>query len=200
MLSSLSRRLFSNATKLFSPMKPEINIKKLKGFFRHDIAQLLEGDQNTGIELGVAQGVFSKRMIDSKKFNHFFGVDMYADHHDVSEYVNTIKLIGVSANFKLFRMTFEQALDLFEDEWFDFIYIDGYAHTGQEGGKTIHDWYKKLKRGGILAGDDYHPEWPLVVEQVNHFVRQHKLELLLTDQVEPDDSWSRYPTWATIKK
>ena len=93
-----------------------------------------------------------------------------------------------------------QALDLFEDEWFDFIYIDGYAHTGQEGGKTIHDWYKKLKRGGILAGDDYHPEWPLVVEQVNHFVRQHKLELLLTDQVEPDDSWSRYPTWATIKK
>lgn len=43
-----------------------------------------------------------------------------------------------------------------------FIYVDGYAHTGEDRGKTLFDWYPKLKIGGLMAGDDYHDDWPLV--------------------------------------
>ena len=42
-------------------------------------------------------------------------------------------------------MTFDDAIDLFEDQFFDFIYIDGFAHTGEEGGETLIKWYRKLK-------------------------------------------------------
>jgi tetratricopeptide (TPR) repeat protein len=179
--------------------KPK-HIKHLSGLCRFDIVNLLNGHQNIGIELGVAKGVFSKQMIESKKFSSFYGVDLYGDHHNTSEYINTIKHIGINENYKLFRMRFDEALNLFEDEYFDFIYVDGYAHTGENDGKTMHDWYKKLKTGGIIAGDDYHFQWPLVVEQVHKFINMHGLELLITDITEPDSVWSKYPTWAAFKK
>jgi hypothetical protein len=34
-------------------------------------------------------------------------------------------------------MSFDDALDIFDDEFFDFIYIDGFAHTGEEGGNQL---------------------------------------------------------------
>lgn len=30
-------------------------------------------------------------------------------------------------------------------QMFDFVYIDGYAHTGEENGKTIIDWWRKVR-------------------------------------------------------
>ncbi|WP_410503912.1 class I SAM-dependent methyltransferase [Flavobacterium sp. XN-5] len=102
-------------------------------------------------------------------------------------------------NYRLLRMTFEEAYDIFDDNYFDFIYIDGYAHKGEEGGKTIIDWYKKLKVGGILAGDDYHDDWPLVKWAVNDFVLKLGAKLSVTDGQE-DDSYCWFPTWYLRKE
>ncbi len=176
------------------------NLVTLEGFTRFDVVKLLNGSRNVGIELGVAQGVYSKKMVESGRFRAFYGVDMYADHHSVAEYVDTVKSIGIDSPYKLFRMTFDEALDLFDDEYFDFIYVDGYAHTGENGGATIHDWYDKLKVGGLIAGDDYDVQWPLVMEQVHQFVNLNHLELMVTERVEPDSVWSQYRTWAALKK
>jgi hypothetical protein len=63
----------------------------------------------------------------------------------VKEYIKTLKSIGLEKNYVLLRMSFDEAAELFDDEFFDFIYFDGYAHTGEEGGKTFSDWYQKLK-------------------------------------------------------
>ena len=79
--------------------------------------------------------------------------------------------------YNLIKSTFESALKKFDDKYFNFIYIDGFAHTGQEGGKTIIQWYKKLKVGGIIAGDDYHKDWPLVLWAVNDFAKQIKSKI-----------------------
>lgn len=176
-------------------------MKILTNFNRHDIVKLLKGDMNYGVELGVAKGIFSKRMIDSKRFSLFIGIDMYGGdrRHDTSEYKHALISCGLNSNYKLLRMRFDEALDLFEDQSLDFIYVDGYAHTGEEDGKTIFDWYPKLKVGGVMAGDDYHDDWPLVKIAVNNFVEQISGELLLTDKVEEID-FCRYPTWAIIKK
>lgn len=166
---------------------------------RHDVVDYLRGNQNVGIELGVARGVFSKRMVDSKKFSHFFGVDMYADIHDTNEYKTALKDVGLFSNYKLLRMRFDEAFDLFPDQSIDFLYVDGYAHSGEEGGKTIFDWCRKVKIGGVIAGDDYHSDWPLVVEAVNEFVSQSGFQLMLTGRVEPDNPYCRYPTWIVVK-
>ncbi|MCA9023151.1 MAG: hypothetical protein KDA74_23545, partial [Planctomycetaceae bacterium] len=70
------------------------DIKLLEDFHRQDVVQFLKGTDNTGIELGVAQGIFSERMIQSGKFSTFFGVDMYADTHDTEEYKGALKKVG----------------------------------------------------------------------------------------------------------
>ena len=104
----------------------------------------------------------------------------------------------IERNYNLLRMKFDDAFDLFPDHYFDFIYVDGYAHTGEEGGETIVKWFKKLKVGGIYAGDDYHEDWPLVKWAVNEFIYHVGLELFVTDITE-DEGFSKYPSWFCIK-
>jgi predicted O-methyltransferase YrrM len=43
---------------------------------------------------------------------------------------------------------------LFSDEYFDFIYIDG-NHSYDAVKDDLTKWYPKLKKGGLIAGDDY---------------------------------------------
>ena len=78
-------------------------------------------------------------------------------------------------------MRFEDALDLFPDRSLDFIYFDGYAHTGQNYGQTILDWSKKIKLNGILSGDDYDSKWELNKIIIDQFALQNKLKLFITE-------------------
>ena len=171
----------------------------LDRWHRHDVVRLL-GDRTglVGVELGVAAGEFSRRMVASGKFATFFGIDIYADTHDVDQYKTALRHVGLIGPYKLLRMSFDQAHDLFDDESLDFIYIDGYAHTGQEGGETIWAWARKVRVGGLIAGDDYHADWPLVTEAVDAFARQTGFDLCVTTEVEQSD-YAGHPSWAMIK-
>jgi len=158
------------------------NIEILKNSNRQDIVKLLSCNKgNIGVELGVAKGIFSSRMVDSGYFSSFIGIDMYGDtYHDVGEYKEALGRIGLFSNYKLLRMTFDEAYDLFEDESLDFIYIDGYAHNGED------------------SGDDYHDDWPLVKEAVNEFVKSSGFILNLTSKIE-DNPYCNYPSWGVVK-
>jgi hypothetical protein len=74
------------------------------------------------------------------------------------------------------------------------IYIDGYAHTGQEGGQTLRDWWPKLAPGGVFAGHDYDlAAYPQTVCAVNDFIlemdrRGIRLHLQVIDE-KPHPSW-----------
>lgn len=181
------------------PNTQKIIPEKIIGSNRYDVIEKLSGENNIGIELGVAKGDFSKKMIHTKKFKKFYGVDMYSDTHDIHEYKFALRNIGIEENYNLLRMTFDEAFDLFDDNFFDFIYIDGYAHTGEESGETILKWYKKCKVGGIIAGDDYHDDWPLVKWAVNDFIKQSDLKLFITDKTEAS-GFSKYPSWFVVKE
>ncbi len=173
--------------------RPDVTI--IPGAARHDVIVPLTGSDNVGIELGVAAGSFSQRIMQSGKFRKVFGVDTYDDYyHHIDEYRQALITVGLLENYSLLRMTFEEARDMFDDGTFDFIYVDGFAHTGQEGGKTLTDWWPKLKVGGILAGDDYHADWPLVVWAVNEMAHQLGVPLNVTDVVDTA-SYNRYPSW-----
>ena len=133
---------------------PKVHIINHQYLNRFEIAGNLNGYNNIGIELGVATGVYSSMMLQSSRFQMYFGIDEYGDMHDTQEYINTLKLVGFdNPVYKLIRCNFDSALSLFPDSYFDFIYIDGYAHTGEEGGKTLVDWWPKLKQDGIFAGE-----------------------------------------------
>ena len=178
---------------------PKVNFKIYENYHRHNVLAALKGRNNVGIELGVAGGHYSKRMVQSGKFKRFYGVDLYEDHHDTKEYISALSLVGIEENYSLLRMSFDDALDLFEDNFFDFIYFDGYAHTGEEGGKTFSDWYKKLKVGGVFSGDDYHDDWPLVKWAVNDMVSKLNCKLNVTGKTE-NTHLNRYPSWFFTKE
>ena len=178
---------------------PEVTPELVYGSSRWNVIDDLPVLGNLGIELGVAAGSFSAKMMASGKFARFWGVDMYADSHNIHEYKIALRLVGLEQNYHLLRMTFDQAIDLFPDSYFDFIYVDGYAHTGEEGGRTLLHWYAKLKPGGIMAGDDYDlHSWPLVVWAVHDLVQQLGLHLKITEQTA-DVTYNRYQSWFFTK-
>lgn len=153
-----------------------------------------------GIELGVAEGVMSERLLQQGRLSYLYSVDMYADRsHNVGQYKRALtRLEPFKERNSILVMKFSEALSLFPDNHFDFIYIDGYAHGGQENGQTLRDWYPKCKPGGIFSGDDYDTIWPLVIKEVDAFVKERKLELAVINCHEKDP-WSRSPTWYVKK-
>ncbi|MEX2441056.1 MAG: class I SAM-dependent methyltransferase, partial [Pontimonas sp.] len=171
----------------------------VSGVGREGVLAGLAGKKNVGIELGVAAGSFSAKMTGSEKFAKVFGVDTYDDYyHHIDEYREALSAVGLATNYSLLRMTFEQARELFPGEFFDFVYVDGFAHTGQEGGQTLADWFPTVKVGGVMAGDDYHDDWPLVQWAVNDFAGALGVELKQTERTE-GHSYNRYPSWYFVK-
>lgn len=168
---------------------------------RDDVALLLAPGA-VGIELGVAEAEFASRVLSKSSIGFLYGVDMYAGDrgHDIDQYKRALRrLAPFQGRSALLHMRFNEALDLFTDETFDFIYVDGYAHTGEEDGATFRDWWPKLKSGGIFAGDDYDPAWPDVVRNVDAFLEEHRLGGYIIPFVEKDVAYCKYPTWFTLK-
>lgn len=174
-------------------------VEVVSGVGREGVLDALGGKKKIGIELGVAAGSFSARMMHSGKFAKVFGVDTYDDYyHHVDEYREALRVVGLENNYSLLRMSFEEARELFPEGFFDFIYVDGFAHTGQEGGQTLADWFSRLKVGGVMAGDDYHDDWPLVQWAVNDFADALGVDLKCTERTE-EHSYNRYPSWFFVK-
>tara|TARA_X000000368_G_C23000222_1_gene698605 strand:- start:243 stop:971 length:729 start_codon:yes stop_codon:yes gene_type:complete len=176
-----------------------MKIKKLK-INRFEIIKNLDGNSNFGVELGVAEGNFSSQMMESNKFKLFYGIDSYNTfQHNDKEFENTKKKLSIYKNYKLIRSSFEDSLSHFKDNSIDFLYIDGFAHEGNDGGKTLSEWVKKVKIGGICAGDDYHDDWPLLKKIINYYIEYNKLDLYVT-QNSSDEKYSNYPSWFFFKK
>ncbi len=60
-----------------------------------------------------------------KRFKWLYGIDIYADHHDLDEYKSALKRLGwknEERRYVLLRMSFNAALDLFEDNTLDLVY------------------------------------------------------------------------------
>lgn len=155
-----------------------------------------------GVELGVAEGAFSETLLEESGLAHLYSIDMWAGDrgHDVEQYKRTVRrLTKYRDRNTILKLRFDEALDLFDDASLDFVYVDGYAHTGEEGGKTFHDWLPKVRPGGVLAGHDYLPNHhPKVVEAVQAFVTKARLPLYILDD-RSNDEWNNWsPTWFTV--
>jgi hypothetical protein len=168
---------------------------------REDILKFVRKG-GVGVELGVAEGEFSERVLSQDHLLFLYGVDMYAGDrgHDDRQYTRALRRLQKYRNrHALIKMKFEDALNVFEDESLDFVYIDGYAHTGEDNGKHFQPWLRKLRSGGVLAGDDYSPSFKKVINAVDNFISQSGLPFFVIDCGESGSTWSKSPTWFTVK-
>lgn len=166
---------------------------------RQELPLFLERKNLVGIELGVADGSYSKRLLDTGLFTELYGVDLYGDRHDTKQYIEALQRVGMGRPYWLLRMSFEEALDAFPDAFFDFVYIDGYAHTGENQGRTLFDYYPKVKKGGMLAGHDYHKKWPLVQVSVNTLAEMTNQPIMRTSLSKKRDPQDKFPSWALLR-
>lgn len=151
------------------------------------------------IELGVARGKYSNALLQSRHIAHLYSVDSWDDDnrgHFIDEYFAVVQAFRAWGHRStVLRLTFEHAFSFFADGHFDFVYIDGYAHTGQDGGTTLEAWYRKVSPGGMLAGHDYDlSRWPLTYHNVNLFANRNNLTVIVTDACYHDG----YASWAIL--
>ena len=162
---------------------------------RKQFGQLLKDKKlnGYGVELGVASGHFSNHLLNTSPLKVLFSIDRWNDHHTYQEYVRAASMLSQHRERSIIlKMPFEEAINLFKDEIFDFIYIDGYAHTGQDDGRTLNEWWPKVKKGGIFAGHDYSiKSWPKTVEQVDKFAASNNIKLEFTKE--------NFASWYCIK-
>lgn len=166
---------------------------------RSDLPALLVrlGLVGEGVELGVARGAFSDHLLSHAPIRRLWSIDAWAGDrgHDLAECAAaTQRLARFGERSLVLRARFDEALALFPDGSLDFIYIDGYAHTGNEAGRTLLDWWPKLKPGGLFAGHDYAPEWPRNVAAVDRFRE--------VAGIGEERFWTttedRYPSWGVV--
>lgn len=121
-------------------------------------------------ELGVSRGSFSRKILGYEHISKLYSIDRWDNDrgHTDNQYQRVAKSLGKFGDrSEVIRSSFEDAVHRFKDNYFDFIYIDGYAHEGYL--PTLQDWWPKLKKFGLFAVHDYHPKWMNNVRAIDKF-------------------------------
>lgn len=121
-----------------------------------------------GVELGVQNGYYSKEMLSSwPGCEEYHLVDLWGHQENYDDVAN----VNMAAQEKIYRRALESTsewrekvavcrnyttscVDMFDDEYFDFIYVDA-RHDFKGVWDDVVAYWPKLKVGGIMAGHDY---------------------------------------------
>ncbi len=150
------------------------------------------------VEIGVWQGAFSHTILKLIEPSQLFLIDPW---QHIGKGSHTAAFVGrtedekMEAIFQKVAKSFEKeieegkvgiirdfsipALHLFDDESISFAYVDGdHSYEGVSG--DLAALYPKMKKGGIMAFDDYHRRgwWgDGVIRAVNEFLGRYPREL-----------------------
>lgn len=159
----------------------------------HALLNELFCEKKIGVEIGVHRGDLSWRLLGSNRNIFLYMVDPWEECAPDSSYMTTEDHINrftqeehdeamrqamnnvhlFSGQYKVLRMTSEEAAKQFADETIDFVFIDG-DHSYEGCSSDISLWYPKLKEGGLLSGHDYREGRNYgVMQAVHEFSKSH---------------------------
>lgn len=157
-----------------------------------------------GIEIGVAFGSNSFNLLNNFNNLKLYSIDpyiKYSDEDKMSDLVENEKgnqfyefvsnrLKNKFGNRSIFIRGTSQELQEEPDYFFDFVYIDG-DHTYEGVNKDLINTFSKIKKDGILSGDDYG-----TFENINFGVKKAVDEFCLKNNLKLNIDKS---LWWTIK-
>jgi len=160
------------------------------------IPQLVSHISNPiGIEIGLNLGATTRHLFDNIPGLKLHGVDPYLEYQDwdghiltPSERNNTYEFfvkhtLPYTDNITHYRMLSDEAAKMMENNFYDFIFIDG-LHTYEQVSKDCHNFYPKIKSGGIFSGHDYN-----VIEGVNKAVNEFAASVGAQISQTDNDVW-----------
>ena len=180
--------------------------KTIKGWFTFPklYKQVVEKQQSeahfveVGSFLGKSTCCMAVEIINSNKNIKFDCVDIWTDdsinylegnknnkldcienNRAYNEFLKNTETVRSTIN--PIRLPSTEASNLYADNSLDFVFIDA-NHSYEFVKDDIKHWYPKVKKGGILAGHDYIPAWPGVIQAVNEFISKNNYSLEINSE------------------
>ena len=157
--------------------------KDIEGWFNHQAAYdyLLANmpEDGTFVELGAWLGKSSAYLCDKATHQNITIIDSWKG--SPNELTTTHKLATEVDIYDLFvdnmgerkynviKGESKVAAKMFLDESLDVVFID-LTHTYEAVKEDIKLWLPKVKKGGYIAGDDYHQHWQGVIQAVDELL------------------------------
>ena len=176
-------------------------------------------DYKVGVEVGVAAGLYSNVLAKANPQMKLYSIDPWLPYPGYKDYQkdSTFAQLEREARERLERYPNSEiikefsmdAVKRFEDNSLDFVYIDA-NHRDEFVTQDVTKWYKKVKPGGVIAGDDYariggrgldgSDNWA-VIKAVQRYINEHKLDLYIWGYNGKLPGLSRDPirSWMVIK-
>lgn len=142
-----------------------------------------------GVEIGVETGFHAKSLLDNiNNIKMLYLIDPYEEYQDgrILRSFFSIKpsYLIFKNNLKSFpkeKVEFikKKSLDVINEipNNLDFVYIDG-NHSYEIVKQELQSYYKKLKVGGLLGGDDYHySRHPGVTKAIDESLHENGLQI-----------------------
>ena len=159
------------------------NSKDIDGWFNHHAAYdyLLANMPKDGtfVELGAWLGKSSAYLCDKATYQEIIIIDTWKGSlneltttHKLATEVDIYKLFVEnmgSRKYKAIKATSKAISKKFANESLDVVFID-LNHTYEAIKEDIKLWLPKVKKGGYLAGDDYHEHWKGVIQAVDELL------------------------------
>lgn len=126
---------------------------------RNDFPKFLaDTGRKVGVEVGIGTGEYGVELC--KAGLKVYGIDSYVAYHDYketrrydSQYKEAVENLK-DYDYTIIKKFSKDAMDDFENESLDFVYIDG-NHTFPYVAMDIFGWEAKVRKGGIISGHDY---------------------------------------------
>lgn len=122
------------------------------------------------VEIGVASGDFAVN--NFRSFGHILKEYVMVEPEKLflgrsnPALMNVLSQWKSTVNIKLIENISVEAVKMFPDNYFDFIYIDG-DHSYKSVSEDMGLWYPKLRVGGLFAGHDFCTSWSDRSKRIN---------------------------------
>lgn len=160
-----------------------------------------------GAEIGVYKGELTTMLCDAGLF--VYAIDPWIAYSEEQSqkrqdflYGHAQRALARFNNCSIIRKTSMDAVNDFEDESLDFVYIDG-DHSFKAIACDIVEWQKKVRSGGAVAGHDYYGQSSKYVKVVvDAYVNAHDIKNLhiFGNRRKWVERGDRHHSWMWIKE
>jgi len=144
-------------------------------------------------EIGVWKGINARNMLNELDIRLLYLIDPYTSFPNSREtaMVSQEVLDGIKTccfetlrnynRIKRLELPSNQAVEFIPDDSLDGVYIDG-DHRYIAVRDDLENYYPKVKKGGLISGDDFRKREAGLCKAVEEFAAQCKLELIINNQ------------------
>ena len=128
-----------------------------------------------GIEIGIYQGNWSKKIIETSNPKEFWLIDnWFCQSRAMLEFLKKRKYF-LENNCVLKEGNFEILYEMGEipNQYFDWIYLDA-EHSYEKTSIFLPMCFNMLKQGGVLIGDDYSNTFKGLTKAVDEFIIENR--------------------------